>query len=344
MQAFNDLETAAFCDQMALILKSGISSTEGISVMLEDTSDPSEREVLLAILNKNEETGSFAKALASTCVFPDYMLNMVSIGEETGRLDEVMSQLAAHYEREDSIRRSVRSTFAYPIIMIAMMIIVIVILLVKVMPIFAAVFRQLGTEMTGFSKALMNIGTAISSSSVALISVLALIAILGILAIKTEVGRRAARRFGSKIKSIRAIMDSTAACRFAGAMALTLSSGLMPDRCMELSEELNSDADFGKKIANCRQLVSDGKDLSAAIHETGIFSGVYSRLVSIGQKTGNMDESMSRIAALYQEEIDSRMNNMLAVLEPAMVIVISIVVGIILLSVMLPLIGIMAAI
>lgn len=344
MQAFNDLETAAFCDQMALILKSGISSTEGLSVMLEDTSDPSEREVLLAILNKNEETGSFAKALASTCVFPDYMLNMVSIGEETGRLDEVMSQLASHYEREDSIRRNVRSTFAYPIIMIAMMIIVIVILLAKVMPIFAAVFRQLGTEMTGFSKGLLNIGTAISSSSVVLISVLALIAILGILAIKTEVGRSAARRLGSKIRSIREIMDSTAACRFAGAMALTLSSGLSPDRCIELAEELNSDAVFSKKIAECRKLVSEGKDLSAAIHQTDIFSGVYSRLVSIGQKTGNMDDSMRRIAALYQEEIDSRMNNMLAVLEPAMVIVISIVVGIILLSVMLPLIGIMAAI
>lgn len=344
MQAFNDLETAAFCDQIALILKSGISSTEGISVMLEDTSDPSEREILLTILNKNEETGSFAKALANVGVFPDYMLNMVSIGEESGRLDEVMSQLATHYEREDSIRRSIRGTFAYPVIMIAMMIIVIIILLVKVMPIFATVFRQLGTEMTGFSKTLMNIGTAISNSSVILISVLALVSVLGILAIKTEGGRKTARRLGSKIRSIRVIMNSTAACRFAGAMSLTLSSGLMPDRCMELTEALNSDAAFGEKIARCRKLVSEGEDLSAAIHEAGIFSGVYSRLVSIGQKTGNMDESMSRIAALYQEEIDTRMSNMLAVLEPAMVIIISIIVGIILLSVMLPLIGIMAAI
>lgn len=343
-KAFSNLETAAFCDQIALILKSGISSIEGLSVMLEDANTDEERAILQGMLTRNEETGSFYEALVSADVFPEYMLNMVKLGEEAGRLDEVMMQLAAHFEREDNISRSVKSTITYPLIMIAMMVVVIIVLLTKVMPIFSQVFRQLGTEMTGFSKGLMNIGTAISNSSVVLTVILVIIVVLGVLAVKTEGGRKAARSFGAKFKSIRAIMDSTAACRFAGGLALTLSSGLTPDRCVELASALNHDAAFGKKIDACKALVDEGEDLSRSLHETGIFSGVYSRLSSIGQKTGNMEESMSKIASLYQDEIDMRMNNILAVMEPTMVIILSIIVGIILLSVMLPLIGIMAAI
>lgn len=344
MQAFNNLETSAFCNQIALVLRSGISSTEGISIMLEDAEMESERRILESILIRNEETGSFYEALVSAGVFPDYMLNMVKIGEESGRLDEVMAKLAIHYEREDSIRRSIRSTISYPLVMIAMMVIVIVVLLVKVMPIFNAVFRQLGSEMTGLGKSLVNIGAAISNSSVILTVVLALIAVVGFLAAKTRRGLKAARSVGSKIKSIRKIMDSTAACRFADGMSLTLASGLTPDKCIDLAGKLNNDEAFALKLDKCHQLVSEGEDLSRALHESGIFTGVYSRLASVGQKTGTMEESLSRIAEMYQEDVDIKINNMLAAMEPTLVIILSIVVGIILMSVMLPLIGIMAAI
>lgn len=344
MQAFNNLETAAFCNQIALVLKSGISSTEGISIMLDDAEKESERGILETILNKNEETGSFYEALVSAGVFPEYMLNMVKIGEESGRLDEVMAKLAVHYEREDTIRKSIRSTISYPLVMIAMMVIVIVVLLVKVMPIFSAVFRQLGSEMTGLGKSLVNIGAAISNSSVILTVILALIAVVGFLAAKTKGGRKAARSLGSKIKSIRKIMDSTAACRFADGMSLTLASGLTPDKCIDLAGKLNSDEVFAVKLNKCRQLVAEGEDLSKALHESGIFTGVFSRLASVGQKTGTMEESLSKIAEMYQEDVDTKINNMLAAMEPTLVIILSIVVGIILMSVMLPLIGIMAAI
>ena len=98
---------------------------------------------------------------------------MVQIGEETGTLDEVMSALGEHYEREDSIAKSIRNAVTYPMIMIGMMLVVILVLLVKVMPIFNQVFVQLGTEMTGFSGALMQIGNAISRYSVVLVVLLA---------------------------------------------------------------------------------------------------------------------------------------------------------------------------
>ena len=341
---FSNLETAAFCDQMVLILKSGVSAIEGVTLMLEDTKDASEQKILNTILDSMMETGIFHEALRKTGVFPEYMLNMVAIGEESGRLDEVMGELALHYEREDSIRQSIRSTVMYPMIMTGMLVVVIVILLVKVMPIFKQVFSQLGTEMTGFSGALVGIGETLNNYSIVFIGLLALIVVLGLIAWKTPGGRKAALKLGYKFPSIRYIIDSTAACRFADGMSLALSSGLTPDRSMELSSSLITDEHFKAKFDDCLARMEEGSELSRALQESGIFSGVYSRIANIGQKTGSVEQSMGKIANLYQDEIDSRMSNLLAVLEPTMVIILSIVVGIILLSVMLPLIGIMSGI
>ncbi|MGN0701914.1 MAG: type II secretion system F family protein [Lentihominibacter sp.] len=339
---FTNAEVAAFCDQIAVILGSGISSLEGITIMLEDTENPREREVLELILEGLQETGSFHAALRNTELFPKYMINMVEIGEETGRLDEVMTSLSTHYQREDELARSIRNTLTYPLIMAGMMVVVIIVLLVKVMPIFNQVFIQLGSEMTGFSQALMSIGQAISNYSAALIVLLVLIIIATLLAAKTQRGRQISRSLGYRFKGTRRLFETTAACRFAGAMALTLSGGLHPDRSMGLVESLNEDPHFAARLSSCRNMIARGDDLSSALRESEIFTGVYSRMAAVGQKTGSMDKTMDKIADLYQDEIDSRMNNILAVLEPTLVIALSVIVGIILLSVMFPLMGIMS--
>ena len=147
-----------------------------------------------------------------------------------------------------------------------------------------------------------------------------------------------------KFKFTRVIYEEIAACRFASGMALTLSSGLNPERSMELVSALNDDVHFQKKIDACQSLIDEGQDLAEALHGTGILTGMYARMASIGAKTGSMDQVMDNIAGLYQDDIDTRMNNSLAVLEPTLVIALSLIVGVILLSVMLPLMGIMSSI
>lgn len=341
---FNNLETAAFCDQMAMILHSGISTYEGLTVMLEDVSDQAEKDILQKMLDRLYETGNFAEAVKAPGVFPEYMVNMVTIGEETGKLDEVMAQLATHYEREESLRKSISNTITYPVIMIGMMVVVILVLLIKVMPVFDQVFRQLGSEMTGLGKALVGMGSALSKYSVVFAVILAVIAILAVYAAKTENGRKKAVSFGYKFASIRDIIDKTSLCRFAGAMSLTLSSGLSPHRSLELVSGLITEPNFKKKFDDCMAKVDEGENFIDALHDTGIFSGMYARLVSIGQKTGEIDKSMEKVSDMCREDVDTKLGNLLAILEPTMVVIISLIVGAILLAVMLPLTGIMSAI
>ena len=105
----SNMEVSAFCSQMAMILRSGIFAMEGISIMLEDAEDPEERALLAQIDETLQETGQLHTALRETSAFPDYLIQMIRIGEETGKLDDVMGALALYYEREASIAQTIRN-------------------------------------------------------------------------------------------------------------------------------------------------------------------------------------------------------------------------------------------
>lgn len=343
-KVFSNTEISSFCGQLALILKSGISSTEGITIMLEDAVDSEEKAFLEALLEKLNETASLYEALSASGLFPDYMLHMIELSEETGTTDSVLEALERHYAREESISQTIKNAVAYPMIMAGMMVVVVTILLVKVLPIFHQVFIQLGTEMSGFSKLLTQIGNTIGRYSL-VFTVLLVLIIAGILyCTHTAQGRLLFKKWTFRLPFFQNIYEDVAASRFASGMSLCLSSGLTIERCMELVSNLNDDEHFAQKLNNCMELVTEGNELTTALHTAGVFTGVYSRMLSIGSKTGNIDSVMNEIAERYEEELDTRMNNALAVLEPTLVIALSVVVGIILLSVMLPLMGIMSSI
>ena len=126
-------------------------------------------------------------------------------------------------------------------------------------------------------------------------------------------------------------------------VAAYIASGLDPERSLELVGSLNDDPDFQKKLENCKERLAGSEELSTALTASGIFSGMYSRMIAIGGRTGSMDQVMKQIADLYQDEMDDKMNRAIAVLEPTLVIALSLVVGVILLSVMLPLMGILSS-
>lgn len=339
----SNMEVSAFCSQMAMILRSGIFAMEGISIMLEDTEDPEERALLAQIDETLQETGQLHTALQETSAFPDYLIQMVRIGEETGKLDDVMGALALYYEREASIAQTIRNALTYPLIMVFMMLLVILVLVTRIMPIFNQIFIQLGSEMTGLSRALLDIGTAVNRYSVVLLAIVVLFAAAVLYLTRTKKGRAQSRRLIMGFSFTRSFAMKLTACRFASGMSLTLSSGLSPEESLHLASGLIDQESFKEKIDLCRSSLESGGELHKALADAGIFTGIYARMASIGDRTGVLDEVMQNIADQYQEEIDQKFTGLIAALEPILVIILSLIVGMILLSVMLPLMGIMSS-
>lgn len=339
---FSPAELSAFCAQLSLILHAGLSSYEGILAMLEDAEGREEKEILTKISDSLAMGEDLSVSMEELSLFPSYMIEMIRIGEQTGRLDEVMDLLSSHYDREDFIAGSMKNALTYPLAMASIMILVIIVLLVKVLPIFNQVFIQLGSEMTGISAVLMKIGLTLNRYSMVFIFVVLSILALFLYGSKTASGKQLFMKIGYRFSFTRSLLEETSACRFASSLALTLGSGLGNEQSLQMVQATNNDLNFNEKISLCSNYLSEGMDFSSSLQKSHIFSGIHSRMITIGEKTGALDKALSTVAAKYQESIDLKINQALSVIEPTLVISISLIVGIILFSVMLPLIGIMS--
>ncbi len=337
-------ELALFCEQFAMTLDAGLNHMDGISVMLEDAMSEEGKEILETILARLHEGLKLNESMEATGVFPKYCIDMIRIGETSGKLDEVMHSLSFHYTREQNISEGIKNSLKYPFIIIGMMFIVILVLVIKVLPIFNQVFIQLGSEMTGFSKGMMQFGSMIGTYSVIFISILVVLIGLYWFFIRTDAGRAKFASFCSKFFLTKSLYEKIAVGRFASGMALTLNAGLRPEESLEMVGTMVDNDTVSAKIANCLELVRQGRSFSASLVDAGIFNNLYSRMIAVSGKSGTVDKALEKIAIKYDEEVDSRISNIISILEPTLVIIFSIIVCMILLSVMMPLMSIMTSI
>lgn len=337
-------EISSFCRQTAMIIQAGITPSEGMDILLHDTLDKSGKKLLQNIGLSCKKGDHFYAALGATGVFPAYVIHSIALGEESGNLDTVLISLAQYYDREENITESIKSAVSYPLIMIGMMLLVIVVLIVKVLPIFQQVFTQLGTEMGPFATSLLHIGNILSSYSIVLAVIFFLVVLGSCILYCTHTGKQLIKRFLSHFPLTRNFFEKMAAGRFASGMALSMASGMDTYLSLDLVAQLVDHNGMSAKIELCKKDIQDGDNLSEALNHAKIFSNLYSRMVSVGFKSGSIDSVMKQIAQNYENETDRQISRIISIIEPTLVIFLSLIVGSILMSVILPLIGIMSSI
>lgn len=341
MKTLNNEELISFCSQMSMILHAGISTIEGLAIMEEDMSEGDGKKILEDLRRQMELCGNLSESMEKTEVFPDYVCSMTEIGEQTGRLDEVMDALASHYERERDLSETIKSALLYPAVMLGILTVVILILVIKVMPVFQKVLQQLGGGLTGVSAGIFHVGTFLSRYSVVFVVLLAIAAVgMGYLAL-TEKGKERLKNWMERSRLTRKLSEKIACSRIAEGLRLCMFSGLDLDQSLEMTEKLTVHGEMKQRIANCRELMMEGKDFDQALTQSGVFSGLYGKMISVGIRTGAMDQVMDKIAGEYKTEVEEMIQQKVAIVEPTLVAVLSLIVGLILISVILPLMSIM---
>ncbi len=340
----SNTELSLFCLQTYHLFKAGITPADGMEIILEDASDSRLKQAISEIKDCCMIGEPFSEACKKTGVFPEYVINMISLGEESGHLTEIMSSLSKHYEREQTIADSIKDAVRYPLIMIAMMFLVVIVLIAKVLPIFNQVFIQLGADMTGFAKSLLSVSEALSKYSFVLLVVLLVIILIALFLTKSATGKHMLSNISSHLPFGKSIKASISAGRFASGMAMTFSSGLDAFQSLDLIKLLIENEDYKRKIEVCKAALSDGDTFPEALKRAKIFSTYYSHMVIVGSRTGNLDLVMNRIADDYENETEDKIRSLISTLEPTLVIILSMFVGLVLLSVILPLLGVMSMI
>lgn len=329
-------ELSAFCQQLAMVLKAGLPTYYGISILCDEAPDEATKDLLTSIYVPMEAGSTLYNAINETGKFPGYMVSMIQLGEETGRLEEVLSSLSIYYEREHHIHSVIKSAVTYPLILTALMIVVIVVMIAKVIPVFSQIYSELGSELSGSALIMLKASNIINQYIVVLVIIFILLIIAFILILKTNLGRTLFQ--GS------AIATSIAASRLANCMFLALSSGLDTDRGLALAHKLVNNAYMQARIDICKEHIEHGETFANALLKSSVFSKMYSSWIAIGTRTGSMDDVMLRISSAYEDETDTRLNRYISTLEPALIVILCIFIGLILISFLLPLLGIMSSI
>ncbi len=339
----SNTEIAAFCEQLAFMIKAGISLQESLIIIREDAKKGGLGfDITKRLLEHVENGGTLWAALEKSGEFPEYMVNMIQIGEASGRLDDVLESLRQYYERNEAISRGIRSAVAYPLVMIVMMLAVILVIVMQIMPVFGGVFQQLGSEVPPVVQSIMRFGEGLSQNAAIIIIVLGVIVLAVFFGYRSAQGKTMFATLFEKI--FRRLSQTVSSGRFASVMSLMLSSGMDVDKAIEMSYNITENVSTKRKIAKTSKLLKAGKPLADSIVQTGLFTGAYGRMISIGFRTGTSDIVMQRITEHYEEDIDRRISAIVAALEPTLVAVLSLIVGFILMTVMIPLMGVMSAI
>ena len=331
-----EAEISSFCQQINMIVKAGLPTYYGVSILRDEAINETTHQLYEKIYEPMEKGATLYAALLPLGVFPEYMLEMIHVGERTGRLEEVLDSLVVYYDREAQIRDGIKQAVTYPLVMSAMMMAVILVMITKVVPIFSDVYAQLGSTLTGPAKWLMNVSTFLNRNILFLFLALVVLALLLYFLSKTPIGKEFLESKG--------IAPTLAASRFANCMYLALASGLDSDQGLSMAESLVQNNFYSKKIQACKAFIKKGTSFSDSLLLSGLFSKVYSSMITIGYKTSAMDEVMLRISKAYETETDDSIRRFIAILEPSLIIVLSIFIGLILISFLLPLLGIMSSI
>lgn len=337
-------ELASFCSQLSLLLPAGITPYEAVLLIREDTPDTKGKEILEHLEAALKDGLSFHEALKSTSVFPEYVLSMVLLGEESGNLDLVIKKLAEYYEQQCSISSSIKNAISYPLVMICLMLIILIILLTKILPIFNQVFMQLGSELTGVAAQLMSIGKIMESVSGIFILIIIFTIVAFLIIYHTPNMKKKWFHFLHTNRLTRNFFLDIAYSRFANAMSMVTASGVDLFHGLALAKTLVGNEIVGEKIELCSEAISNGDYLHEAMKKAGIFQARHLRMLQLGQRSGETEAVLSKISTFYEEATFSRLQRILGAIEPTLVIFFSLSVGFILLSVIMPLIGIMSSI
>ena len=339
-QHISNEEIASLCLELSLLLHAGVGTGDALALLSEEGDC---KALLRGLADAVDDGTPLSAAMKESGSFPVYVSGLVEVGERTGRTEEALSSLSRYYEDRVRLSRRVRSALLYPAMMLALMLVVIGVLLVKVLPIFDDVYASLGSRLTGVAGGLLAMGRWLDGVMPALWAVLIVLAVFFAAFALSEGFRSSILSGWRRGHGDKGIARKLNTARLAQALSMGMASGLPLEEAVELSAGL-LEAGAKERCMNCQKRLEDGESLSEALRGSELLPVNQCRLLELGQRSGAGDKSMEKIAADLTEEGEAALDALVSRVEPALVLVCSVLVGLILLSVMLPLIHIMAAI
>ena len=325
-----------FTDKLATLLHAGLPLAKSLKLLIETTQHPPMKDVIQSVLKDVSAGKSFAESLGKhSKVFSRLYINMVKTGEAAGVLEKILFSLRDFLESRQNLKAFLVSALIYPAILVMVGLGTVLVLVLFVLPRFQQVFDQVGQELPFVTRLLVDMTTFLSTFKWPLI--------LGSLFLWIWFSRWKSSPEGKfqwdtiklKIPILKTIITEVEVAKFANALGILLTSSVSLLEAMSIVKELFENSVFSKSMEPALKCVKRGDGMNAALTQAGVFPKMVIHLITVGEETGTLGEMFLKVAGIYQQNIERNIKRLLAMFEPAMIIVMFVVVGFIVAAMLL---------
>ena len=323
-------DLGVFCKQFSAVIKAGVTIISALELMGDQIENKTLRKAIQDARTYVEKGGTLADAFrVNPDVFPPIMINMVAAGEMSGNLEICLDRLVEHFEKENALTSKIKGAMTYPIVVLIVMVIVIIVVLVAVIPNFASMFEDMGTQLPLATRIMMAAADFVKYKWWLLIIIVAAI-VFGVKFFKkTPFGEQLFANLGLKAPIFGPLNVKTACSRFARTMSTLMASGISMIDAVEQVAKMMDNKIIRDGLMDAKVQVSKGVPLSKPLKDMEMLPPMLSAMTKIGEETGDIEEMLSKVADYYDEEVEAATNALTSAMEPIIMVILACIVGMI---------------
>jgi type IV pilus assembly protein PilC len=336
--AIKPRDKVIFSRQFATMINAGLALLRALYILEEQTSNPRFRKIISRVRMDVEAGMPLSDAIEKHPVaFDRLYVSMVRAGEIGGVLDQTLDRLATQLEKDDSLRRSVKSAMVYPLLILSFAILVMFALILFVIPVFGAMYNDLGGQLPLLTRIMMGISNMMRSFWFIIFPAIFLI-VYGVRRLKksrrgTEVWDRVKLHLPMKLGDI---IQKIAVSRFSRTLATLVSSGVPILQSIEITGKTSGNTVIEYAMENVKEQIKAGESIARPLEKISVFPPMVTQMIAIGEETGALDTMLHKIADFYEDEVDTAVKSLTSIIEPIMMIFIGGIVGLVVISMYLP--------
>jgi len=330
-------DLVVFARQLATMVDAGITLVSALDILGEQMDNKTFGAIILTVRNDVETGSSLSNALAKhKQVFSPLFINMVRAGESSGMLDDILDRLSQYLEKTSSLQKKVQSAMIYPAIVSSMAIGITLILLLKVVPIFKDIFASFGAKLPTPTMVLINVSNTLQRYFLLIALVATGAGFLLKKYLNTEKGRM---RFDGIILNLPifgVLLRKVAISKFSRTLSTLIKSGVPILSALEIVGKTSGNKMVEAAVDEVRKNVREGEGIAAPLAKSKIFPAMMTRMVSVGEQSGELEKMLSKIADFYDEQVNTAVSGLTSIIEPLIIAFLGIVIGSVVIAMFLP--------
>jgi type IV pilus assembly protein PilC len=334
-----------FTRQFATMIDAGLPLVQCLDILGSQMDNPAFKKVIFQIKAKVEQGSTFADALKEhPKVFDELFVQLCAAGEVGGILDTILNRLATYREKAEKLKRKVKGAMIYPVIVICVAIGVTALLLLKVTPVFAKMFGDFGSALPGPTQVVVDLSEWLQKWILHMLAGIAAFVTAVVTSYRNPKGRKIWDKVLLRAPAFGPVIRKVAVARFTRTLGTMISSGVPILDALDVTAKTAGNRTVEEAIYYVRGKIAEGKNIAGPLAETNVFPSMVVQMIGVGEATGAMDAMLNKIADFYDDEVDTAVAGLTAMIEPLLMVFLGGVVGGFLIAMYLPIFSLAGAI